>query len=130
MQRRLWASAAMFALLFSCHPYQQKVYNGISGQVPPRFRAPNGLDPGVTNDVKQFAELRTPELFLVNLSATYDFSELIRQHVVAQVTIFNLFDNATPTAFQTTETAPPSRFGEARGRPAPFNVQFGLRYQY
>ena len=109
---------------------QQKVYNGINGQVPPRFRAPNGIDPGVTNDVKQFAELRTPELFLVNLSATYDFSELIRQHVVAQVTIFNLFDNATPTAFQTTETAPPSRFGEARGRPAPFNVQFGLRYQY
>lgn len=109
---------------------QQKVYNGINGTVPPRFRAPNGIDPGNPNDVKSFAELRTPELFLVNLSATYDFSELLRQHLIAQVTIFNLFDSSTPTAIQTTETAPPSRFGQALGRPAPFNVQFGLRYQY
>ena len=109
---------------------QQKIFTGVSGSVPPRFRTPNGIDPVVPNDVTSWAEVRTPDLFVVNLTGTYDFYELTRQHLIAQATVFNLFDASTPTLLQQTETAPPSRFGQAITRVAPLSLQLGLRYQY
>ena len=109
---------------------QSKVYTGVSGNNPPRFRTPNGLEPGTPNDVTSWTDVRTPDLFLVNLAGTYDFFELTHQHVIVQATAFNLFDVATPTNIQTTETAFPSRYGQVTTRAAPFSMQFGLRYQY
>jgi Carboxypeptidase regulatory-like domain/TonB-dependent Receptor Plug Domain len=111
---------------------QQAQYNTVNaGIVPPRFRTPNGLQPAVPNDVTQWTELRTPDLFLVNLTGTYDFYELTRQHLIAQATIFNLFDASTPTGIQNIVVNPNTgTFGQVATRTTPLQLQIGLRYQY
>jgi hypothetical protein len=108
----------------------QRKQFAVAGTVPPRSRTPNGLEPGVPNDVNFWTEVRTPDAFIANLSATYDFFELTHQHLIAQATVFNLFDSSVPTGIQTTDTAPPSRYGQVTTRTPPLSTQFGLRYQY
>ncbi|HEX9579262.1 MAG TPA: hypothetical protein VF993_16025, partial [Myxococcales bacterium] len=110
--------------------YQRIYTSPATGTVPPRFRAPNGIDPATPNDATSWADLRTPDLLLVNLAGTYDFYEQFRQHIIAQVTIFNLFDASTATGITASETAPPTRFGQVSTRTAPLSVQLGIRYQY
>ena len=108
---------------------QRKLFTG-TANTPPRVRAPNGLEPGATNDTTQWAEVRTPDAFVVNLSATYDLYSTVKQHVLVQASVFNLLDSSTATASRTTETAPPSQYGLVTGRLAPVSAQFGIRYQY
>jgi hypothetical protein len=110
---------------------QQSQYNQIDATLPPRFRTPSGLEPGLPNDVTRWTDFRTPDLFLVNLAATYDFFEVTRQHLIAQATIVNLFDASTPTGVLNIVNNPnSSTFGQVATRTPPLQVQLGVRYQY
>ena len=108
---------------------QQKQFQNNANN-PPRWRTPNGLEPGTLNDTTQWTEVRTPDALVVNLSARYDLFDLARQHVIVTVDVFNLFDSYTATAIRNGDTAPPSTFGGVTGRLTPFAMQLGVRYQY
>ena len=96
-----------------------------------RFRSPFGTDPSATNDIHQWTEFRVPDLFVVSLLLGYDFYELTRNHFLLTVSMENLLNNYTPVGLQTSETAPPTRFGTVTARNNPsFRTTIGLKYTY
>lgn len=94
-------------------------------------RAPNGTEPGTGNDPNQISEFKTPDLLTLNVRVTYDFYDLLKQHLTLIGDVFNVLNAAVPSTLQENNTIPINRFGEIQARtPAPFRVQFGIRYQY
>ncbi len=98
-----------------------------------------GVDPNQDpNDVRKWSELRNPDLFDVSLRAQYDLHQVIHQHLIVIVDLYNLFDLVAPVNGSGTNVTgqagfegrnSPS-FGNVTNRQAPFHAQFGLRYQY
>ncbi len=92
-------------------------------------RSPTGTDPGSnTNNPKGFSEFRTPDVLSVDLRVSYDFHDLIKQHIVLIADFFNLFNLATPTTLNSSDIA--SLYGTVGSRQTPFRFQLGLRYIY
>ncbi len=90
------------------------------------LRGPTGTDPGAhPNDPRGFAELRTPDLFQLDLRASYDFHPLIKQHIVLIVDMFNLFNLRTATTIEASDLP---TFGNVTTRQQPFRFQLALRY--
>jgi outer membrane receptor protein involved in Fe transport len=117
-----WRSGFALAKQF---PVNSSITTGNS-----RFRTPFGTDPSAVNDIHQWTEFRLPDQFVVNMLFGYDFYELTRQHFLLTVQFENLLNQYTPTALQTIETAPPTRFGQVTARPVPFRTQLGIKYSY
>jgi outer membrane receptor protein involved in Fe transport len=92
-------------------------------------RSPQGTDPGAApNTITTPAQFRTPDIFMVNVRASWDMYELAHQHVILIVDLFNLFNADTPT---TVENRDLPTFGYAnKGRLTPFHFQLGVRYLF
>jgi Carboxypeptidase regulatory-like domain/TonB dependent receptor-like, beta-barrel len=120
-------TAGTFIQYVSGSPLTKKFYNFTSGGFDNQ-RSPSGTDPGTnTNDPRRFSEFRVPDLFSVDLRASYDFHELIKQHVILIVDFFNLFNLNAATSIQNLDV---SSFGSVGGRQTPFHFQLALRYVY
>jgi hypothetical protein len=105
-------------------------------------RSPSGTDPGATssnaraslNDPTRWSEFRSPDVIQVNARLAYDFSELIKQHIILIFDFFNLFNlgaaqrpNGNGFPLQQENI---SSYGQVIGRQTPFQFQLGLRYLY
>jgi hypothetical protein len=110
----------------TAEPSSKHFYN-YNDQGFTNLRAPTGNDPIKPNDPRAFAELRGPDLLVVNLRVSYDFHELIKQHVILIADFFNLFNLSTPTSFENTDIP---TYGVVGSRQTPFRFQLGLRYIY
>jgi len=105
-------------------------------------RSAQGTDPGspssnaraTQNDATRWSEFRAPDVIVVNARLAYDFSELIKQHIILIFDFFNLFNlgqpqrpngNGYPLQQQNIGT-----YGQVIGRQTPFQFQLGLRYVY
>jgi hypothetical protein len=98
-----------------------------------------GVDPAQDpNDIRKWSELRSPDIFDVSLRAQYDMHQLIHQHLIVIVDLFNLFDLVAPLNGSGTNVTSQAGFearnspayGTVTNRQAPFHAQFGLRYLY
>jgi hypothetical protein len=93
------------------------------------LRSPTGTDPGgaTNHDPRSFAELRLPDLMQLDLRASYDLHNLIKQHVVFIVDFFNLFNLRAPNGIENRDLP---TFGQVTSRQQPFRFQLALRYMY
>jgi hypothetical protein len=91
------------------------------------LRSPLGTDPATPNNARNFAELRNPDLLIIDTRVSYDFHALIKQHLVLIVDMFNMLNVRQPTGFQSVDVP---QFGQVTGRVQPFRFQLGLRYDY
>jgi hypothetical protein len=118
-------------LLFNWNSGQpnRKIYNPITGQnLPSRFRAPFGLDPGTPlNDVRRWAEFRDPDVFTLGLTLAYDFYAALRQHLSVSASVNNLFDLSTTTTISRIDN---DSFGISATRQAARRITLGIRYRY
>jgi hypothetical protein len=98
-----------------------------------------GVDPGADpNDVTKWTELRSPDIFDVDIRVQYDLYELIHQHLSFIADFFNAMNLSSPTANQMGNSANQAGFdanngavyGAVTDRQVPFRVQLGARYQY
>src|SRR5262249_38818596 len=90
------------------------------------FRSPTGTRPESPNDLAHVAEYRIPDILFFNVRASYDFHELIGQHLIFSVDAFNLLKLATAGTVNTIDNA---QFNTVASRqPPPMRFQFGLRY--
>jgi len=95
------------------------------------LRSPVGTTPGNGNDPQQVAEFRTPDQFIINARASYDFEQLLGQKIMVIADVFNLLNASTPTLVRNADAATvPNSFGTVAARQQPFRLQLGLRYQY
>jgi len=101
-------------------------FNYIDGGTE-NYRSPQGTEPFKKNDPRGWSELRTPDLFILNVRVSYDFHELIKQHLILIADMFNLFNLRTPTSVVTANLP---TYGSVGGRVTPFRFQLGLRYIY
>jgi hypothetical protein len=105
------------------------------------LRSPQGTDPGsvsgnakaTSNDPTKWSEFRSPDVIVVNARLSYDFSELIKQHVILIFDFFNLLNlgaaQAAGSGFPLRESNT-STFGLVAAHQTPFRFQLGLRYVY
>jgi hypothetical protein len=108
-------------------------------------RAPTGYEPGAYyntgtsnpyqlgtySDVRSWTSFRTPDLFTTNLMFSYDFSKLIKQHVILNLAINNVLGLNTATGLNTTEGAPQNnQFGLASTRTGFRSFTMGARYEF
>jgi hypothetical protein len=108
-------------------------------------RAPSGYEPGAYyntgtanpyqlgtySDVRSWTTFRTPDLFTTNLMFSYDFSKLIKQHVILNLAINNVLGLNTATGLNTTEGAPQnSQFGLVSTRTGFRSFTMGARYEF
>jgi len=118
-------------LLFNWNSGQpnRKAYNPIAGQnLPTRYRAPFGLDPGSPlNDVRSWSAFRDTDLFTLGLTLSYDLYAAVRQHVVLTGSITNLLDLSNETVFNRTDN---DSFGTPSARQGPRRITLGIRYRY
>src|SRR6185295_5986018 len=52
---------------------------------------------GTQSDIRSWTELRSPDLLTANLMVTYDFHQLIKQHVQVNLAVANVLGLTTPT---------------------------------
>ena len=90
-------------------------------------RSPSGTEPGTPNSPRAWSEFRTPDLVSLDVRASYDFHELIKQHLILIIDFFNLFNLRTATGIEATDIP---TFGQITTRQSPFRFQLGLRYVY
>ena len=108
-------------------------------------RAPSGYDPGAYyntgtsnpgqlgtySDIRSWATFRSPDTFTANLLLAYDFEKLLKQHLIANVSVTNVLALQSATSVNGTETTPGSnQYGLAAGRQGFRSVQLGLRYEF
>ena len=87
-----------------------------------------GVDPNADpNDIRKWTELRTPDIFSVDIRVQYDAFELTRQHLSVIVDLFNSLDLSNPTTFENRNA---TTYGTASNRQTPLQAQFAVRYQY
>ncbi len=99
-----------------------------------------GIDPNADpNDVRKWTELRSPDIFIMDLRVQYDAFALLRQHLSLIVDVFNLFDLSNAVIPSTNQfgfdnnynnNPTTTTFGTALNRQTPLRVQFALRFQY
>ena len=86
---------------------------------------------GTFSDIRSWTEFRTPDLFTTNMMFSYDFSSLIKQHVVLNLQINNVLGLNTATGITTNEGAPANnQFGLASSRTGFRSFTMGLRYEF
>ena len=108
-------------------------------------RAPAGFEPGAYyntgtanpyqlgtySDVRSWSTFRTPDLFTTNLMFSYDFRQLIKQHVIVNLAINNVLGLNTATGINTSEGAPNNtQFGLASTRNSFRSFTMGARYEF
>ena len=108
-------------------------------------RAPVGYEPGTYyntgtsnpgqngtySDVRSWTELRTPDLLTCNLMLSYDFSELLKQHVIVNLAVANVLGLTAATDLNQTEGSPNSnQFGLVNSRQSFRSFTAGVRYQF
>lgn len=109
-------------------PLSKQYYNSFTGGYN-NLRGPVGTDasPG-SNDPTAYSTFQTPDSLMINLRVSYDMSEILHQHLLFMVDIFNLFNFDTATTVETRDIA---TFGQATsGRLAPLHVQLAARYSF
>ena len=92
------------------------------------LRSPQGTDPTTPNSSTSFSEFRIPDRIGVNLRVSYDFHELIKQHVILIADLFNLFNLSQATGINNQDQM--GLYGTVTGRQTPFRFQLALRYVY
>jgi hypothetical protein len=108
-------------------------------------RAPVGYEPGAYyntgtgnpgqlgtySDVRSWTEFRTPDLLTANLMFSYDFQQLIHQHLILNLQIQNVLALQTATGISTTLGAPnTNQFGLASQRANFRQLTLGARYEF
>jgi hypothetical protein len=91
------------------------------------LRSPTGTDPGSTNNPRAFTELRLPDQMEMDLRASYDLHNLIRQHLVFIIDFFNLFNLRAVNGIENRDLP---TYGQVTSRQQPFRFQLALRYIY
>ena len=106
-----------------------KVYWNANNGTYSNRRTPSGTDAGAAvNDPSQVASFHVPDQLIVNVRISYDFKEVINQHLIIMADFFNLFNFDTPTGLTATDTP---TFGQANtGRIAPLRMQLAARYLF
>ncbi len=108
-------------------PLTKLYYNAFDNLYTNR-RSPQGTTPSKPNDPAAYASFRTPDLLLISLRVSYDFHELIKQHIIVIADLFNVFNLDTPTTLEARDVP---TFGAAnRGRIEPLRAQLAIRYMY
>jgi hypothetical protein len=129
-----WKGLILGATLqyYSGTPLTKRFYNKNDAGYTNK-RSPQGTDPGVTddgkplNDATQVAELRTPDVLVIDAKVAYDFHALIKQHIVLLFDFFNLLNLNSGTGIVDINTP---QYGQVSARQTPFRFQIGLRYTY
>jgi hypothetical protein len=86
---------------------------------------------GTYSDTRSWTEFRTPDLLTANVMVTYDFYELLKQHLKVNLQMDNLLGLTTPTSVATTEGAPnTNQFGLAGSRQGFRSFTMGVRYEF
>jgi len=116
----------LFGDFISGAPLSKKVFNPYDGNYT-NLRSPQGTEPGKGNSPAQISEFRLPDTLTVNARVQYDFTELLKQHIIVIADAFNLFDL---DAARTVENRDVPTFGTVIARQTPFRFQLGLRYVY
>jgi hypothetical protein len=108
-------------------------------------RAPSGYEPGAYyntgtanpyqlgtfSDVRSWTEFRSPDLFTTNIMLSYDFNQLIKQHLTLNLSINNVLGLNTATGVNSTDGAPnTNQFGLANTRTAFRSFTMGARYEF
>jgi hypothetical protein len=92
------------------------------------LRTPIGTTPGRPNDPEDIREMRTPDLLVLGLRATYEIDVKVGQvDVIGDV--FNALNLYSPTQISQIQRGN-GIFGQATSRQQPLRVQLGLRYTY
>jgi hypothetical protein len=107
-------------------PLSKSYFNPYDGSYT-NHRAPQGNDPVTPNDYSKWSEFRMPDLVQLDTRISYDFSGLIKAHVIVLADFFNIWDLQSATALDNTDVA---TFATVQNRQKPFRFQLGLRYLY
>jgi hypothetical protein len=91
------------------------------------YRTPQGTEPNARNNPRGFSELRTPDFITLSTRVSYDFHELIKQHLILIVDMFNMFNLRAPVSVISSDIP---TYGQVGSRQGPFRFQLGLRYLY
>jgi hypothetical protein len=109
------------------HFYRNDVYLNFHDR-----RAPRGQDPASLSNTDDDAELRKPTTAALGLLILYELKELFGVDGTLSVSVENVLNSRTPTAFEERELGPgaPTQFGDVVDRQDPLRVQIGMRFRY
>ncbi|HEX6839318.1 MAG TPA: hypothetical protein VF334_22225, partial [Polyangia bacterium] len=116
-------TGGIFVNFLSGAPLSKKFFNPYDGNYT-NLRSPQGTEPGAGNSPSAIAEFRLPDTLTVNARVQYDFSDLIKQHIIVIADAFNLFDLDAATSV---ESRVVPTFATVIKRQTPFRFQLGLR---
>lgn len=105
-----------------------KLYSPVSSRYPFRVRSPQGTEPATPlNDTRSWSEFRTPDVFNVGLTLGYDFSQILRQHIILTIRGANLFNLSAPLSFNRIDN---DNFGTVSARQTARRITLGIEYRY
>jgi len=81
------------------------------------------------NDVTRIAEYRAPPRAQVDLQATYDFYQVLREHIALVFYVTNVFNDRSPSTLNESD-ANSGTFGQTGGRFGPLSIRLGARYDF
>lgn len=109
------------------NPLTKRYFNENDGGYT-TLRSPLGTDPGADgNDPKAVADFRIPSRLSMNARVSYDFHDLIKQHLIVILDMFNVLGLNQPTSIRQSDVP---QFGQVTARQNPFRAQIALRYVY
>ena len=119
-------SVGGFFTYVSGAPLGRQYFNNADGDYT-NYRSPQGTDPVTPNQHSAVSELRWPDYLNLDARAQYDLADLIHQHVVVILDVFNVFDLQNASRV---EVADVKGFGLVTRRQDPLRIQLGIRYVY
>jgi hypothetical protein len=129
-----WRSGVALAKQYSANETGFAIRRAPVGYEPGAYYNTGTANPyqlGTFSDIRSWTEFRSPDLFTLNLMLSYDFEKLIKQHLIVNVQVNNVFALQTAASVNGTDGAPNSnQFGLANGRNGFRTLTLGVRYEF